>query len=217
MRYYRKATTRELTASTGERRFGHFLKRNPLLVVKAFNTGNHTILVCPEFRFGNRFRADFVVLSAHSGGCELHLLELKSVGARIFLDDGTESEPLRRARKQVLDWHRYIESHQHDFREELSRSVVDRNVFHGRNNYMKRHIEPKIRDLDFGIRLLYHIVIGRRASQSEDDIKRRSFYHKQTYFEIHTYDRFLDQAILLDEAQRDRERFKKEWKAKHPG
>ena len=63
MRYYLKATTRELSASSGERRITRFLKRNPLLIVRAFNTGNNTILVCPEFRFGNRLRADFVVLS----------------------------------------------------------------------------------------------------------------------------------------------------------
>src|SRR5260370_37247306 len=164
MRYYLKATTRELIASSGERHFMRFLKRNPLLIVRAFNTGNNTILVCPEFRFGNRLRADFVVLRGCSRGWELHLLELESVGARIFLADGTESKALRQAKKQVADWHQQISSHQQEFREELALSIVKRNVFRSRFNYIYKQYPNDIADARSAFHVSYYIVIRRRGS-----------------------------------------------------
>jgi hypothetical protein len=216
MRYYLKATTRELNASLGERHFTHFLKRNPLLLVSAFNTGNNTILVCPEFRFGNRLRADFVVLSGDSGGWDVHLVELEPVGSRIFLADGTESRTLRQAKKQVADWNQYITAHQQDFREELAISIVHHNVFRSRYNYIHRaNGGAEITDVRYGFHSYYYIVVGRRGSLCEEDVFRRSYYHEFNRCELVTYDRFLDEATRLDEGQRELDHHKREWRAKH--
>ena len=151
-----------------------FLKQNPLLVVRAFNTGNNSILVCPEFRFGNRLRADFVVLSGYSSGWEVHLVELEPVGTRIFLADGTDSKALHQAKKQVGDWDRYVSAHQQEFREELALAIVKRNVFRSRFNYICNQDTSDITDARFAFRASYFIVIGRRGSLSEDERARRT-------------------------------------------
>ena len=206
---------RELEASSGERRITAFLKRNAWLLVSAFSSDNNTFLVCPEFRFGNRFRADFVVLSGNSGEWNAHLIELEPVGDTFFISDGTDSKALRKAKKQVGDWNHYIKNHPDDFREELFRSSCERNVFRSRLNYLFRYKNWTEEERKRAIYPHYHIVIGRRAALSSEDKERRSWYYDYNRCQLITYDRFVNIASERDANQREHEKRLKDYAAKH--
>lgn len=179
-----------------------FLKQNPLLLIRVFNAANNTQLVCPEFRFGNQYRADFCVLSAHSGGWEVGLIELEPVGESFFLKDGTETKRLRKAKTQVADWSRYIQTHDQDFREEVSRSMTSRNIYLPRINKSLQSILGEFNDRHLSFRVRFYIVMGRRKQILDTDVSRRSYYHTMNNCDLVTYDRILDDAIELDRSTR---------------
>lgn len=200
MIYYSRAFADILNTSKGERKVAAFLKRAPAIVMKVFNTGNNTHLLVPEFRFGNRMRADFCVISGHSGGWEMHLVELEPVGAKFFLSDGTDSISLRKAKRQVADWHQYIQTHTRDFREELARCAISKNVYY-RSRYDRGSAEyyrGRLMDENYSFKCDYKIVMGRRSSIDGVDVQRRSYYHEFNRCDLVTYDRLLEAAIELD-------------------
>lgn len=202
MKYLAKAFQRILDNSRGERAATAFLKQNPLLLIRVFNAANNTQLVCPEFRFGNQYRADFCVLSAHSGGWEVGLIELEPVGDRFFLKDGTESKKLRDAKRQVADWSRYIQTHDQEFRDELTRSMTARNIYLPRINRGLVSVLGEVNDCSLSFRIRFYIVMGRRKQLSTTDVSRRSYYPTMNNCDLVTYDRILDDAIELDYSTR---------------
>jgi len=207
MPYLLKRATKTLEASSGERAMLAFLKDAPVLLVEAFSTGSNAQLVSAEFRFGNRYRADFCVLSGTSVGWHVHLIELEATTSRVFTKDGSDSKALNRARSQLQDWSHYIKTHLSDFRDELARDIWRRNIFQNRDNAPLRHSYcNEILDQRMGLRCHFHIVIGRRSSLHGEDIRRRSYYQDMHQCDVVTYDRFLELAeqhdLRLKEAQK---------------
>lgn len=202
MRWYKSALLKALEASDGERLIHAFLKRNPQLVVTAFNWGWNKVLLVPEFRLGTRLRADFVLFGAYSGGWRVQFIELEPVGARLYLQDGTPSKPLRKAVTQISDWRDYIGEHGASLREQLSHAMVSRNVYVVRNNPTSRYLEKEIRDKKVFIDWDFQIVISRRERLSPEDDRRRSRddFHN---LDIATYDRIVEAAEKLDHASRE--------------
>jgi hypothetical protein len=188
-----------ISAAHGERAVHNFLKSAPVLLVEAFNTGNNTQLVAAEFKFGNRYRADFCVLSGTSASWDVHLIELEPVKAQIFTKDGSDSRTLNKAKAQLQDWSHYIATHPFEFREEIARDVLRRNLFCRRDNGpLTSWHEKELLSPQMGLYCQFHIVIGRRASLQGEDLRRRSFYYGMHNCRIATYDRFLELAEQHD-------------------
>jgi len=192
-----------LDSSDGERRAHTFLKDHPGILMAAFDTGNNTRLISSEFRFGNQYRADFCILSGHSAGWEVHLIELEPVGAKFFLRDGTDSKILRKAKTQLEDWNHFIEMQEDEFRRQLAADILKRNLFYPEHNDLHDYQEPQIRSRDYSFDIDFYIVLGRRRSLEGDDIRRRSYYHKFQRVNLVTYDRLLEKAAMLDRVNRE--------------
>jgi hypothetical protein len=202
MRWYKTALLKALEASDGERTVHAFLKRDPQLLVTAFNYGWNHIFLVPEFQLGTKLRADFVLFGGYSGGWNVRFIELEPVGARLYLKDGTPSKELRIAMRQISDWREYIRVHEAHLRDELSRAMVSKNAYQVRHKAVSRYLEKKIRDPHDIIHWYGQIVIGRRDRLSEDEQRRRSRGIDLIDAEIATYDRLVDVADKLDSANR---------------
>jgi hypothetical protein len=203
MRWYKAGLLRALEASDGEREIHSFLKRHPQLIVTAFNWGwNHVFLV-PEFQLGTHLRADFILFGGHSGGWNVRFIELEPVGARLYLADGTPSKEMRTAQTQISDWREYRRIHEPHLRDELSRAMVSKNIYAVRNKSVSRYLEKHIRDPHEHIQWYGQIVIGRRARLSADEQSRRSRGIDLIDAAIATYDKLVDAAGRLDDANRE--------------
>lgn len=183
-------------AKGGERDVQRFLNVTYRPLYLCFANGWNSVAVVSQFPFGREFRSDFLVLSAMSGLITAALVELESPKARLFLKDGTPSQTLRTAQRQVSDWADWIARRPEQFRREIT-AVLDGLVdapddapFPGyRARLFRQHIAEEL----VPVRPKFYIVIGRRTDLSDDDQRRRS-RRDGASVEIATYDRLLDSA-----------------------
>lgn len=191
---YRRRLSRAL-AENSERTIHAFLKREQRPLFVAFAHGWHRVIALPEFSFGTQYRADFLVLSAHSGAWHAEFVELESPGARLYLRDGTESKLLRTALRQAKDWGIWLEQNDTQFRRDMRRAleqaaVADPKVPTDPSNYSTdRLLDPRT-----VVWKHFSVVIGRRASLSATDQERRAFEYRHGV-QIVTYDRLIDIAV----------------------
>lgn len=178
----------------GERAVHSHLKRfqRPLWV--AFAHGWNAIMVAPEFRFGRRYRADFLVLSSHSGALHASMIEWEPPSSLLYTRRGSESRRLTGALRQVKDWNAWVDDYPEQFRREVA-DEIERTAKQDRRVPRYRHDSLRSDLLDGRTALLSHfaIVIGRRATLTAEDARRRGGESRwRRGVEIATYDRFLD-------------------------
>lgn len=178
----------------GEQAVLDYLKRfqRPLWV--AFAKGRNAIALIPEFRCGNQYRSDFLLVNAMSGAIRATFIELEPPGARLYTRNGTESKELKRALRQVKDWHAWADQHPHELREQIVRELeslpsTDPRVPKHRRDFLHEQLqESRVALLDE-----YVVVIGRRDSLSVEDNRRRSYETRWAgRVEIATFDRLLE-------------------------
>lgn len=202
------------TVKQGSERAVHeFLKRQPRPLCVAFAHGWNTILPLSEFCFGRDFRADFLIISAHSGGWHACFVELESPAARFYLKDGSESKVLKVALRQVKDWAIWLQQNGPQFRRELRDNLeraakADPTIATNPTNLAGSHLlDPRT-----VIHNHFPVVIGRRDALRPQDQVRRAH---EGAAEIVTYDRLLDIAARDDTGQREIWKAKRDYAAKH--
>lgn len=84
-----------LTNAKNERDIHAFLKLRPFIIRNAFNplAWNH-ISIIPEFQLSNKYRVDFLILSADSGQWFATFIELKPHRSKQFTKEGIYSRTL---------------------------------------------------------------------------------------------------------------------------
>jgi hypothetical protein len=182
-----------------ERAVHAFLKRQPRPLCVAFAHGWNKILPLSEFCFGRDFRADFLIVSAHSGGWYACFVELESPAAHFYLRDGSESKVLKVALRQVKDWAIWLQQNGTQFRRELRDNLeraakADPRIAVDPTNLAASHLlDPRT-----VIHNHFAVVIGRRDALRPQDQVRRAH---EGAAEIVTYDRLLDIAARDDMGQ----------------
>ena len=175
-----------------ERAVHAFLKRQPRPLCVAFARGWNKIVPLSEFCFGRDFRADFLIISAHSGAWHACFVELESPAARLYIRDGSESKVMKVALRQVKDWNIWLQQNGPQFRRELRDNLEraaesdPRIALDPTNLSGDRLLDPRTRIVN-----RFAVVIGRRDTlRPEDKVKR----DHEDAAEIATYDRLLDIA-----------------------
>lgn len=191
------------STSGGERGIHTYLKENPGLIWGMFcNVGGHADYVIPEFRFRDKYRADFVVMQSYSGAWDVHLIELEPFDSVLFRD--SDERPAKRfqgAIHQVEDWKRFISIEEQTFKNCLADAAMKSDVFQPEYNI---NLEPsslagdRLRDPKTVIWFNYHIVIGRSSELSEHKKYLKASYEKTSMIRVHTYDRLLKVAESID-------------------
>lgn len=185
----------QLQNCENERALAPFLKNNILLLRNTLNVHAWNHIVCrPEFRLGNKYIVDYIVLSADSGCWHVVLVEVQSHRDKIFNKNGFMTKQLNEAQKQIQEWKIWIGQNEYSFRQDLS--VLVKGV-PAQCSRVDIHTEAgaEIRDMQTVIEFTYKVLIGRREFLDQQSNQRRNQF---VTFEIVTFDRLLDAAKRLD-------------------
>lgn len=189
-----------LDAGVGERDgLAPFVKKFPQVLKQALLAGEGGLVRgIAEFKFGNELQADFVFLTAFSGGSIVKFVELESSTDKILNEDGRMSARFNHAYSQIQSWKEYVQHRikgtslgielERQFREKevLDPSLRGTNPFDNTNHFPLTH--P-----DCMLLFEYAIVIGRRATLSAAEIARKgSLWPEHT--EVVSWDRLVDSA-----------------------
>jgi len=192
---------KEILENGGEREVHNFLKKHKDIIIKSFNIAWNYYICVSEFQFGNEYRADFLILSAHSGYWNAIFIELKPIDGRLYNKDGTQSKHLREAWKQIEDWEEWIRINEPTLRQEFAKILRKDKAPaiwpYPIPNYSKGYSSgaKEIADMASNVHYFYHIVIGRRNKLTEEEQKRRAVSDIQWGGPtIATYDRLLEMA-----------------------
>jgi hypothetical protein len=184
---------------TTERDIHSFLKQYPYVVIKLFNISWNYYICVPEFRFGNDFRADFLILSADSGSWQAAFIELEGAHDEIMLKDKTPSKKLRIAQKQISQWDTFFRNHLSTVRHDLAKILKDKDIpALNKLAYYGGNASAEIENPTTNIFAKYHIVIGRRSKRySDKDMEScPGFGYGE---KIVTYDRLLDAIVEIEQ------------------
>lgn len=108
--YHRQGTT--------ERDILHFINHDPqayhiigsIFGAGGFRVGHHDAYLFPEFRLGNDYRADYLLIGKGSGGYEFIFVELERPNGSVALKNGHLGQVIRGGENQIEDWKLWIDS-----------------------------------------------------------------------------------------------------------
>ena len=190
----------------GERPLLAFLKENPYVVRQAIYSGwGHEDYVLHEFPFGNKFKADFVVLLSHSGGWEVNFIEVEPVDDDVITKGMKPSSRLNGAFSQLGDWREYTRLNQ----AHVQRDLADRCMSNDLLKFTKPEgKEPEnaggilLRSPETFVKFHYYIFIGRRERVVGEKRDKMNQFVTDS-MSICTVDRFLDAAKRIDARQEE--------------
>lgn len=188
-----------LNACQSEREITNWLQSHPLLIGKF--AGARYPHVFKQFPIGSRF-PDFVVLDSFSGGWDVTMIELEPPNVRLFTKEGNPARRLAGAIKQVDDWRNYVMSNRQEVLVRLSEYYMDKDMTYG-----PKHGDPRdcgglpLADSRSTVYWHYCIVIGRRATLSDNERALKAKFLENHRIEVATHDRLVelfDQMKVFD-------------------
>ncbi|MEZ5384205.1 MAG: DUF4263 domain-containing protein [Prosthecobacter sp.] len=151
-----------------------------------------------EFKFGNELQADFVFLTAFSGGFIIKFVELESSIDKILNLKGTMSAKFNHAYCQVQSWKEYVQHRAKgvDLGLELERQFREKEILEltrRGSNPLEHTTRYPLSNPDCTLVFQYAIVIGRRESLTTKEIARKGTLSDEQV-EVVSWDRLLDAA-----------------------
>lgn len=173
---------KHLDSATGENSTQDYLKANRELLA-LFTSGGHGKWVVPKPKFGSEYVPDFVIGSKDSIGFNWVLVELEPVDAKMWNQDGTQSERLRGGIKQILDWRLWLQNNL----QKAQKTDGDGLAF--------PHIDPRSPGIVF---------ISRAAEEDKHPLKEKvKAYRRQIEFENNISIRSFDSILVELDAKRE--------------
>lgn len=193
------ALKRALNQTDGEREVQRVLKKYPELIYHTLCVPSAISYIIPELALADKYRADFVALTAFSGGWDVHMIELEPPSANLFNEDGTPAARLKKAVTQLDDWWLYTQKHRPLFAEGLREAAMRYGIGpRGEPEEPLCNAGMKITDPMSFLNFRFQVVIGRRETLSPEEVERKSRFRENHRAELLTYDRFLDRADTLE-------------------
>lgn len=189
-----------IDSATTEREILRWLKQkeNAWILPPALKVAPFGKYAVPEFPFGTDYRADFVVMAPFSGGFDVQFIEMEPPNAPLFTQDGRPAARLAGALTQVRDWKMYVDRNRDTVLNELSKFAEKEEVLFGRKSTILDSAGWPLYHPKALINWCYHIVIGRRASLSEEQLAKKAAFYQYERVEVMTYDRLIDAAKEMD-------------------
>ena len=196
-----------LNSDGGERAVHRFLKKNDDIIISAFNRAWNFEVCIPEFKFGGEYRADFLILSAHSVHWHAIFIELKDYKTKLYSKNGNPKKDLRKAQNQIDSWREWVRVNEPYLRQRFA-AILEKDDApaiwpHEIPNYTKGYSSGsnEIADMKSYVDYYFHIVIGRSSTLTSEERKFRQNDMTWGGPEIATYDRLLTMARRGDEAK----------------
>ncbi|MBR8071297.1 DUF4263 domain-containing protein [Burkholderia cenocepacia] len=163
-----------LDSAEREEDIQQFLQANPKYLIQHLG-GGHGRWIIPKQRLGAEHVTDFMIGERDSMGFRWQAVELESPLAKMFTKAGNPSAALTHAIRQIQDWRMWLAANQ-------NYAARDR----GEDGLGLTEIHPDVAGM---------IIMGRRATESEETRRLRRQMGRDARIEIHTFDYFLDALI----------------------
>ena len=191
----------ELLDNSKEEILQQYLEQHKKILIAAFGQPEWVYnFVLPKFKFGSDYISDFVVFTGQSYSYWIKLIELEPSTSQVFTKQGDYAQRLNHAIKQVDEWSDWIKRNEPYFRDCLQKALQkEYPSFSETLDYTRRFI------------ISSKIVIGRRATLSVDDNKRRAQEYEKSNLDIITYDRLVDIEQKITQTEKEGKPFSRFW------
>ncbi|MFM0010986.1 Shedu anti-phage system protein SduA domain-containing protein [Paraburkholderia sediminicola] len=163
-----------LDSAKREEDIQQFLQANPKYLIQHLG-GGHGRWIIPKQRLGGQHVTDFMIGERDSMGFRWQAVELESPLAKMFTKSGNPSAHLTHAIRQIQDWRMWLTANQ-------NYAARDR----GEDGLGLTEIHPDVEGL---------IIMGRRATESDETRRLRRQIGRDAKIEIHTFDYLLEALI----------------------
>ncbi|MBN3759296.1 Shedu anti-phage system protein SduA domain-containing protein [Burkholderia sp. Ac-20365] len=160
-----------LDTANREEDIQQFLQANPKYLIQHLG-GGHGRWVIPKQRLGAQHVTDFMIGQRDSMGFRWQAVELESPLAKMFTKAGNPTAQLTHAIRQIQDWRMWLTANQ-------NYAARDR----GEDGLGLTDIHPDVEGL---------IIMGRRATESDDTRRLRRQMGRDAKIEIRTFDFLLE-------------------------
>lgn len=164
-------------SSVTERQIHLFLKKYPYVLIHLFNDAWNFYHIWSEFKLGTDFRADFAILNAHSGGWNVHFIELEGPNDKPYTNDGLPTRKLNWAIRQTNDWRDFVSRNKSGLVSEFSKLVKPLRAIAQNNLMGKTTADVELEHPRTWIDFDYHVVIGRSTHFNERQLEGHRHYH----------------------------------------
>ena len=191
----------ELLDNSKEEILQQYVEQHKKILIAAFGQPEWVYnFVLPKFKFGSDYIRDFVVFTGQSYSYWIKLIELEPSTSQVFTKQGDYAQRLNHAIKQVDEWSDWIKRNEPYFRDCLQKALQkEYPSFSETLDYTRRFIVSS------------KIVIGRRATLSVDDNKRRAQEYEKSNLDIITYDRLVDIEQKITQTEKEGKPFSRFW------
>ena len=191
----------ELLDNSKEEILQQYLEQHKKILIAAFGQPEWVYnFVLPKFKFGSDYISDFVVFTGQSYSYWIKLIELEPSTSQVFTKQGDYAQRLNHAIKQVDEWSDWIKRNEPYFRDCLQKALQkEYPSFSETLDYTRRFIVSS------------KIVIGRRATLSVDDNKRRAQEYEKSNLDMITYDRLVDIEQKITQTEKEGKPFSRFW------
>ena len=191
----------ELLDNSKEEILQQYLEQHKKILIAAFGQPEWVYnFVLPKFKFGSDYISDFVVFTGQSYSYWIKLIELEPSTSQVFTKQGDYAQRLNHAIKQVDEWSDWIKRNEPYFRDCLQKALQkEYPSFSETLDYTRRFIVSS------------KIVIGRRATLSVDDNKRRAQEYEKSNLDIITYDLLVDIEQKITQTEKEGKPFSRFW------
>lgn len=179
--------------ATTEQDILRFINHNPkafhiigsIFSAGGFTFGHHSAFLFPEFRLGNEYRADYLLIGSSSGGYEFIFIELEKSNGRVVLKDGHLGKVLRDGENQIVNWKKWIEGNFHTLQE-----------FFNEEKSPQKPLPKEFCCFD-NTRIHYVVVGGTREHYSEEMYRHRRSKLLESNIKMLHYDNLFDYSEEL--------------------
>lgn len=175
-------------ADTGEREIlNHINQKKTYHIIASilksgFNFGHHGAYLFSEFKLGNTWTVDYLLVGKSSGGHEFVFIELESNKGQVTRKDGEFSTVVNKGLKQIGDWKSWLEENYTHIKETFDKYL-----------HPKKQLGDEFLRYDSS-RMHYVCVAGRRDNYQENTYKKRRRMKKEQNIQVIHYDNLLDYA-----------------------
>lgn len=157
-----------------------------LSLLRYYDFGHHEAYIFPEFRLGNDYIPDYLLIGKNSGGYEFAFVELEAPHGSIAIHKQQYlGKNARDGLNQINDWKRWLEGHFGDLKRQFKKELGE-----------GRTLPTEFEEYDSS-RIHYMIVAGTRDDFSDEIYSEGRTKHKESDIQVRHFDNIVDTARNL--------------------
>lgn len=192
-----------LASEPDEESIQKFIFEHPKFLLALNGFGDSQVLAfISKPKIGQRYCADYCVLSFSQGGCAVSLIELEPSKEKLFTKTLNPAKRYQGAITQITDWNEWIKANKDTFINEIIHTAKNLEIFSKKTNRGFRTKEPDVLKKTWeqfaGFtepNFIFTIIIGRWSQLSESEQKRLISLNQANWYQTYTYEQLIRRGV----------------------